>query len=208
MTLQPGFAAADFAKLTGVSHETLDRLTLYGELLTKWQPRINLVSSRSIEEMWWRHFYDSAQLATLIQASGFDDPLCLDMGTGAGFPGLVLAIMGVGRWVLVESDTRKAAFLQEVIRQCGISVTLHADRLESMDDIRVDIVTARAFAPLDRLLGHAKHFMGPDSLGLFMKGRRYRDEVAEAQKNWSFSVSYRQSETDKDGYILLIQRVK
>ena len=199
---------ADFLKLTNVSRETLDKLSLYGALLAKWQKSINLVSNKSIDDMWQRHFYDSAQLAPILQDIGPKDPQCIDMGSGAGFPALVLAIMGVGQWALVESDTRKCVFLNEVARQCDISVTIRNERLEGVDNVQADIVTARAFAPLDRLLGFAEGVMKPSGIGVFPKGQRYLEELEDARDYWDFAVEDRPSKTDDNGNILIIQRVK
>lgn len=201
------FGPAEFQQKTNVSRETLERLRIYAGLVEKWQPSINLIGSKTLPDLWWRHLYDSAQLAPHVRGSHIPNPACLDMGTGAGFPGVVLAIMGVGRWALVESDARKCVFLQEVIRQTGISVTLYTRRIEEVEGLKADIVTARALAPLSRLLGYAQGFMGPASVGIFPKGRRYREEVAAAQKAWSFNITYRDSVTDQDGKILILQRV-
>jgi 16S rRNA (guanine527-N7)-methyltransferase len=199
---------AEFQQATNVSRETLDKMIVYAELLAKWQTSINLVSNKSINDMWHRHFYDSAQLAPIIIKLGHKDPICVDMGSGAGFPALVLAIMGVGSWTLVESDTRKCVFLNEVARQCDISVTIRNERLEGVEDLQADIVTARAFAPLDRLLGFAEGVMKPSGVGIFPKGQRYREELAEAREHWSFSVETEPSDTDDNGNILIMQRVK
>ena len=199
---------SDFQRLTNVSRETLDKLELYAALLLKWQKSINLVSNKTLGDLWQRHFLDSAQLAPIINDLGPNQPLCVDMGAGAGFPGLVLAAMGVGDWVLVESDTRKCVFLNEVVRQCEISATIRNERLEGIEDVQADIVTARAFAPLNRLLDYAETVIKPAGIGIYPKGQRFKQEVAEARVARTFDVEERDSLTDSEGKVLIIQKVK
>ena len=184
------FDAPAFQKATNVSRETLDRLSLYADLLVKWQKSINLVAPSTIPALWCRHMLDSAQLASIIERAGFDDPVCVDMGTGAGFPGLVLAIMGVGRWTLVDSDHKKAVFLREVARVTGVSVTIAPMRLEGLMESelagQVDVVTARACAPLSLLLNYAAPLMHERSCAFFLKGRGATEEREMARADWSF----------------------
>ena len=197
----------DFQNITNVSRETLDKLTLYGELLAKWQASINLVSKNTLNAMWQRHFLDSAQLAPLIHEFGSDRAICVDMGAGAGFPGLVLAAMGAGHWTLVESDTRKCVFLNEVVRQCEISATIRNERVEGITDLQADIVTGRAFASLDQLLAYAAGVSKPAATHIYPKGQRADEELAIARQTWRFDVEERDSMTDDNGKILIIQGV-
>ena len=132
------YGALEFQKATNVSRETLDRLQLYAALLVKWQKSINLVSNSTLDDLWRRHFLDSAQLASIITGNTGEQPLCVDMGAGGGFPGLVLAAMGVGDWTLIESDTRKCVFLNEVVRQCEISATIRNQRVEGIEDLQAE----------------------------------------------------------------------
>ena len=199
-----------FARQVHVSRETLTRLRAYADLLRKWQSAINLVSRDSLGDLWRRHFLDSAQLAELIPA---DRSLTiLDMGSGAGFPGLVLAILGMepGRqWSvhLVESDSRKAAFLATVARETGASVLIHTKRLEDLAPIRADIVTARALAPLDKLVDYAVPFLVPGGHGLFLKGAGAEDELTAAGKTWKMTVDRLPSRSGPTGVVLRVGEI-
>ncbi len=202
------YGALEFQKATNVSRETLDRLQLYAALLVKWQKSINLVGNSTLDDLWRRHFLDSAQLASIISGNAGEHPLCVDMGAGGGFPGLVLAAMGVGNWTLIESDTRKCVFLNEVVRQCEISATIRHQRVEGIEDLQADIVTARAFAPLDRLLAYSEPIMKEGGTAIFPKGQRHQTEILAAKAEWSFDLTEYDSATDEDGKILIIQKVK
>lgn len=208
----------DFEKAFGVSRETIERLVVYEQLLAKWQRTINLVAPRTLGEVWGRHFADSAQLVALAPSRR---PLhWVDLGSGGGFPGLVVGILlaesGAGRLTLVESDTRKGAFLREVARSTGISARLTVDivagRIESpANQTRVgvaDVVSARALAPLSKLLGLAAGYMGPETVGLFLKGRELAQEIVEAQKEFAFAFDVVTSRTDPSGQILSVRGVQ
>jgi len=205
-------SAAEFALRFQVSRETLERLNLYESLLRRWQPAVNLVASATLPQFWGRHFADSAQLAPLIPESA---RTLADLGSGAGFPGLVLAIMmlgkGLNRVILVESDTRKAAFLREVARQTSTPVEILSIRIEQFATQTkvgaVDVVTARALAPLDRLLALAAPLFGAETVGLFLKGRDAQAEIEAARKQWSFEVSLVPSVTDARASTVVIRRL-
>jgi 16S rRNA (guanine527-N7)-methyltransferase len=196
--------SAPDAVLAGVSRETRERLNTYADLLRKWQRSINLVGPRTIDDLWNRHFTDSAQLLPLIPPSA---RVLVDFGSGAGFPGLVLAILGVAEVHLIESDQRKATFLREVARATGTPVTVHAKRIEQVAPFPADVVSARALAPLSDLLGFAAPFLRPDSLCLFPKGQMAEDELSAASKTWNMTVDRIQSVTDSSATILRISRV-
>ena len=199
----------DFARQASVSRETLDRLKRYADLLLKWQKAINLVSGESLGDLWRRHFLDSAQLRPLIPAQA---KTLLDLGSGAGFPGLVLAILGVPEVHLVESDSRKSAFLREAARVTGLTnpgqVTLHSRRIEQLAPWPVDVVTARGCADLDKLLTYAAPFLKPDTICLFPKGRTVNEELTRAAKKWTMTVQRRSSMTDSSGVILQIGHIR
>ena len=205
------FNARDFQHRAGVSRETLDKFEAYAALLTKWTAAINLVSPRSLPDLWRRHFLDSAQLQRhLPAASGVGDRVILDLGSGGGFPGMVLALLGCGHIHLVESDQRKAVFLRQVARETGAPVTIHADRIEALDPFPIDVVTCRAFAPLPRLLALAAPFLAPDwgkegPYGLFLKGRNVDRELTEAGKTWRLRIERFESITDPEGSILRLK---
>ena len=179
-------ADADFAAAVDVSRETLDRLTRYAELLGAWNRKINLVSKSTLDDVWSRHFLDSAQLFAEIPQ---DARTVADFGSGAGFPGLVVAILAAEqrpdlKTILVESDQRKAVFLRTVAQQ------------------RADVVMARALAPLSTLLGLAARHLAPDGTALFLKGASWRDEVAKSLAHWRFRCEDIPSKTAADAVVL------
>ncbi len=201
----------DFAGAFNVSRETIDQLSRYAALLAQWQPRINLVAPATLQDVWHRHIADSAQLYALAPPGA---QTWLDLGSGAGFPGLVIAIMAHGaagpRVSLIESDRRKSAFLAEVARQTGISVEIHTARIEQIATQamleQVDVVSARALAPLVRLIPLSLPFFGDATLGLFPKGREVESELADARASWDFDVETTPSLTDADARIVTIRR--
>src|SRR5213080_2226211 len=164
-----------FAALSGVSRETLAPLETYAELLRRWSARINLVGANTLADPWRRHFLDSAQLLAHVPPG---TQTLIDLGSGAGFPGLVLAILGVPGVELIEADARKCAFLREAARLAAAPVRIHNARIESVPTHAVDVVTARGCAPLDRLLVLAQPFVAPDTVCLFAKGEQAGQEVA------------------------------
>jgi len=211
----------DFGKAFAVSRETLDRLETYESLLRTWQRTINLVAPSTLDETWGRHFADSAQLLALAPP---DARRWLDLGSGAGFPGLVLAVLLAEREeakvTLIESDSRKAAFLREVARKTGVVVDILCERIEKLptqakvvsretaESGMWDVITARALAPLPRLLDLAAPYFSQDTVGLFLKGREAEAEVAAAQSGWRFSFELHRSLTDKDGQVILVRALQ
>jgi 16S rRNA (guanine527-N7)-methyltransferase len=197
-------SATAFEAASGVSRETRERLEAYVALLGQWNPRINLVGPRTLEDVWRRHIQDSAQLRPLVPDTA---RILLDLGSGAGFPGLVLAILGVPEVHLVEADLRKAAFLREAARVTGTAATVHAQRIEATAPIRADVVTARALAPLPNLLDHAERFIATHSILLFLKGQGAAEELTHAQKAWKMRATHVPSATDPSGTILRLEGV-
>jgi 16S rRNA (guanine527-N7)-methyltransferase len=193
-----------FAELVSVSRETLARLEAYAELLTRWSARINLVGRDTLSDLWRRHILDSAQLHRFVPPSASS---LIDLGSGAGLPGLVLAILGVPDVELVEADSRKAAFLREAARVTGAAVVIRPCRIQAVPAHAVNVVAARACAPLDRLLDLAAPFLAPDTLCLFPKGERFNEELTLARKAWTMSVSVEQSLSDRRGVVLRLQQV-
>ncbi|MEI9988179.1 MAG: 16S rRNA (guanine(527)-N(7))-methyltransferase RsmG [Aliidongia sp.] len=187
-----------------VSRETLDRLETYVDLLGKWTRRINLVAPVTMVDVWRRHILDSAQLYPLLPP---DTKILADLGSGAGLPGLVLAILGVPQVHLIESDLRKSAFLQEAARQTGTAVTIHARRIDAAPAIQADIVTARALARLAILLDHATRFLKPGGACYFLKGSNSADELTEAGKSWHMEVSEFPSLSDASGVIVKLESI-
>ena len=198
----------DFTEVFKVPRETIHRLTRYAEQLTHWQARTNLVAPSTLPALWSRHFADSAQLSALAP----NPRLWLDLGSGAGLPGLVVAILEAGRpdfrMHLVESNRKKCAFLAEVVRETKAPVDIHAMRIEdlaeSAQSLTPDVVSARALAPLPRLLELASPFFGPATRGLFLKGREAEAEIEAARVDWDFSVRLHRSLTAADSHIVEI----
>ena len=195
---------AGFAALTGVSRETLARLEAYAALLAQWNERINLVGRDSLRDVWRRHFLDSAQLIPHLPR---DTRSLIDLGSGAGFPGLVLAILDVPEVELVESDARKCAFLREAARIADAPVRVHHARIEAVPPHEVEVVTARACAPLDRLLVMAQRFSAPHTVCLFLKGERAREELTAARRGWTMRAACHPSRADPRGVILKLEQV-
>lgn len=198
-------------RLTPVSRETQERLALLVAELVKWQNAKNLVSSATLSDIWTRHVADSLQLFALAP----DARTWLDLGSGGGFPGLVIGIClaehGQGRIHLVESNARKCAFLRHAARVTGAPVTVHASRIEDIVGEfteKVDVVTARALAPLPILLGWCKELLRTGTLGLFPKGQYLDAELTEASKYWKIQASTVVSVTDPAARILLIREAE
>jgi len=198
-----------FLEAVDVPRETLDRLDAYAALLVKWQARINLVSPRSLDSLWTRHFLDSAQLLPLVQTHrpGGLPARWLDLGSGAGFPGLVLAILGAGPVHLVESDRRKCSFLRQVIRSTGASAKIHQTRIESLAPCPVDLITARALAPLDRLLAYAQRFWHEGSEAWLLKGEDWQEELTSCAQSWTVEAETFPSRTHPSGRILRVRSI-
>ena len=202
MTVPP-LSPVGFAEATGVSRETLSRLESYATLLVKWQKAINLVARDSLPDLWRRHMLDSAILWPLIPPEA---QVLVDFGSGAGFPGLVLAIMGAPEVHLIESDTRKCAFLAEAGRHFAPGrVKIHRGRIEAVPPLAADVVTARALADLDTLLGYAVRFLKPDGVCLFLKGRKAEDELTLAGQRWTMSVERFPNLAEPSGLVLRIK---
>lgn len=188
----------------GLSDTQREKLEAYADLLRKWQKRINLVAPATVPDLWNRHFLDSAQL--MFHVKQIPGPI-LDFGSGAGFPGLVLAVLGRDDVTLVESDRRKVAFLQEVARVTGTTVAIEACRIESLRPIRAGMITARALAPIDRLLDYAEPYADESTVYLFLKGEQADVELTTAQKRWKMRVTKAPSMSDARGVVLRLEEV-
>lgn len=203
-------AEAKSALAGDVSRETLERLTIYADLLIKWQKKINLVAPSTIPMIWSRHMLDSAQLFAYAPAHA---AYWLDIGSGGGFPGLVCAAIAADhrpnlKVALVESDQRKATFLREAARHMGLSVTVHGCRINDLDAQGADVVSARALAPLRNLCEMAHVHLGADGICLFQKGVRYVDELEIAKHDWHFNHDIFQSVTEADAVVMRIERLQ
>jgi 16S rRNA (guanine527-N7)-methyltransferase len=189
-----------------VSRETRDQLEALVHTLGRWQKAINLVGKATLEDIWVRHVLDSAQLVPLIPKNA---ETLADLGSGGGFPGLVLAAMRPELQVtLVESDVRKGAFLAEAGRRMGLKKQpkVVISRIETAPPTKADVVTARALAPLSQLLGWAAQHRGDTAICLFHKGKGWQAEVATAKKDWDFEAQPFSSVTDRDSVLLRISQ--
>lgn len=200
------FHVKQFQEATGVTDDVLQRLQLYADLLVRWQKKINLVGNNTIPDLWNRHMLDSAQLYPLLPKP---DCTIIDFGSGAGFPGLVLAIMGGPKVTMIESDGRKCAFIAEAMRVTGTgeAARLENRRIEDIEPFPVDVVTSRALASVDKLLIFGEKFIEESTICLFPKGKKADEELTDSMKNWKMRVSKFQSQTDPSGTILKLESI-
>jgi 16S rRNA (guanine527-N7)-methyltransferase len=200
------FGPDEFQNAANVSRETLARVKLFVGLLEDWNQRHNLVSRGSLAEVWRRHVWDSAQLAEFIPASAES---LVDLGSGGGFPGVVLALLlrerPPFRTVLYEATRKKAEFLAAVAERIGVAVEVRNARIEDAPPENFDIVAARACAPLPRLLLYALRFQGPRTRNLFLKGQNVGAELAESYKSWKMKLERYPSRSDPSGTILVVE---
>ena len=201
-----------FCSYVSVSRETFEKLYIFYRTLTKWQNSINLISKSSVKNIWERHFLDSAQLYKYVKDINGN---IVDFGSGAGFPGLVLAIMGKKNIHLVESDYKKCVFLKEIAMLTDIDITIHNCRIENLSFFNVDLVTCRALAPLHKLIDYVEEFVRKSSNNnqnfpklLFLKGKLYKQELLQLQKNKNIDFKEYTSITDRYGKILYINKVE
>lgn len=200
MTVQAG--------LLDVSRETEERLRSLESLLRKWNPAINLVSKGSLDSAWTRHILDSAQIYRFGHKSGH----WVDLGSGGGFPGLVVAILASGsdapmRVTLIESDQRKATFLRQAASELSITVEVIVQRIETAPPQAADTISARALSALPMLLGFAHRHMKAEGVALFPKGATWQQEVESARKDWQFNIEAHPSATDPEGAILAVKAI-
>jgi 16S rRNA (guanine527-N7)-methyltransferase len=194
--------AESIARFFNVSRETQEKLAIYVALLIKWQARINLVSSRTLPQIWHRHILDSAQLVRYLPAA---PSTIMDMGSGAGLPGVILAILTDHQIHLVESDSRKVSFMRTALRETGTQAILHEQRMESLPSIQPDIITARALAPLAQLLDLSKHQHHDQLHYLFLKGREVKQELTALPSYPKLKAEAFPSLTDSDASIVRLK---
>jgi 16S rRNA (guanine527-N7)-methyltransferase len=201
-----GFGPDEFASAAAVSRETLDRLKRYADLLADWNSRYNLVSPASMSDLWRRHFWDSAQIADLIPKGS---KTLVDLGSGAGFPGLVLAAMRPElRITLIEATVKKCRFLQAVADELGLTAEIRPQRIEDIPHESFNVITARACAPLTQLLSYTQRFWGKGTRALLHKGQNLALELTEAHKSWSIEAEQHPSRSDPSGIILEIRELQ
>ncbi|WP_425044911.1 16S rRNA (guanine(527)-N(7))-methyltransferase RsmG [Primorskyibacter sp. S87] len=191
-----------------VSRETIDRLKIYERTLKKWNPSINLVSKRSLDEAWGRHILDSAQIFVFQRPEGH----WVDLGSGGGLPALILAAISAettpnARFTLIESDKRKSAFLRTAAREMGLRIEVLAERIEAATPQNADILSARALTDLGGLLSFAQRHANPGATLVFPKGSTWENEVEEARKEWNFELEAIKSSVEPGAAILKIRGV-
>ena len=193
-----------------VSRETFLRLKEYEKLLFKWNAKINLVSKSTLDNFWNRHVLDSAQFLSSV---GEKAGKWVDLGSGGGLPGLVVAILSdeiepVNKLFLVEADVRKAVFLKTVCRELGLKVEVYNNRIEELPPMSANIVSARALAPLKTLCLYAKNHLAKDGVAVFAKGENWKAELVEAQKKWIFSYEAVKSTLHEGSVVLVLRGIK
>lgn len=193
-----------------VSRETFSRLEILADLLVKWNKKINLVSHSTIDDVWGRHIEDSLQLLPLASSGGGK---WVDIGSGGGFPGLVIAAANTERTnpfnlTLIESDQRKCSFLRTALREMGAQGTVICQRIESADPQNADILSARALADLGKLLDFAALHLSPGGMCLFPKGVNWKKEMLAAEESWSFDAHPINSKTQEGAVILQVGEIK
>jgi 16S rRNA (guanine527-N7)-methyltransferase len=193
-----------------VSRETFTRLEVIERLLIKWNPKINLVSRNTLDNLWERHISDSAQIWPLLPVEA---KTLVDIGSGGGFPALVLAALIGERSPeldisMIESDIRKCSFLRTVLREMSVTAVVKSQRIESAEPERADVITARALADLDQLLGFSELHLRPGGTAIFPKGINWKKEVEAARESWSFDLETVKSRTQDGAVILKIGEIR
>jgi 16S rRNA (guanine527-N7)-methyltransferase len=192
-----------------VSRETMNDLESFKNLLLKWTPKINLISKPSISYVWERHIWDSVQLYPFVQ----NGEHIVDFGSGGGLPALVLAILAkhdlqTPKITMIESDKRKSVFLKTVIRELALNADVLSSRIEAAPKQNAPVVTARALAELEILLGFANQHLAENGAAFFMKGENWEKEVADARESWSFSLKAHKSKTNPKAAILEVRNIE
>jgi 16S rRNA (guanine527-N7)-methyltransferase len=196
---------AAFLAANDVSRETLDRLDRVIDTLDDWRTRSNLIGPREWPVIWTRHVADCFQILDLIP----EDAKVVDLGSGAGFPSLIIAAARpMGHVTMIESVGKKCAFLRAAIEAAGLNATVRQERVESAEPMPADFVTARAFAPLPKLLDYAAPWLKRGASGLFFKGERWKEELTDASQTWNFAHEAIPSRVGGSGTILIIRELR
>ena len=190
-----------------VSRETFSKLEAFADLVRKWNPKINLVSKNSLDDLWQRHILDSVQVFELAEGEGH----WVDLGSGGGLPGIVVAILNqeaqTFQVTMVESDQRKCAFLRTAIRELSLTALVKTERIEQLDGLEADILSARALADLTQLLDFTELHLNPDGIVLFPKGQNWQSEDSDAKKVWTYALEAIESKTNPAAAILKIKDI-
>lgn len=200
----------DILKTYNVSRETIDKLKAYEALVLEWNNKFNLISKSSVSDIWHRHIEDSMQLCEYITQK---DEFLYDFGSGAGFPGVVIAIIAQEKFPnlkisLIESIGKKAKFLSVVNDELNLKMDIYNDRIENLNLKKANIITSRAMASLEKLLEYSKPFCSNKTKLLFLKGEKWQEEVKEAEKKWLFKFVAQKSQTSDNGCVLQIENIR
>lgn len=200
------FGLEAFCQAAGVPRETGERFERYRATLERWNRRINLVGPKTLPDFWRRHAWDSVQVLRFAPPAA---TRWVDFGSGAGFPGLAVAIVRDDiQMTVIESNAKKAAFLREAARETGARLVIHAERIEEVTPEPVDVVTARAFAPLARLFDFASPWWRGETMAVLLKGRDVASEIRDAREGWRFDAELHPSETDQEGRVLCVRHLR
>lgn len=203
------YGPEEFARDTDVSRETLDKLTQYADALVKWQKAKNLVANSTLEDRWRRHFLDSAQMFPHMRKRLRAEPIrMIDIGSGAGFPGLVLSIMGLGPAHMVESNGRKCVFMNQVVRATAANADVHNVRIEAFDAPEFDVVTSRACAKVEQLLEWSHPFRQTSTEMWLLKGEGVEEELTQAKASWKMKSERFKSLSNPMGAILRLYEIE
>ncbi len=183
-----------------VPHGTIDRFI---DLLTQWNKKVNLVSNSSINELYDRHIKDSLQLTNFIK----EDEIIYDLGSGAGFPGIILSYVGIKEVNLIEKITKKANFLRVASSLSSNKIIIHNCAVEDVKSTKCNVITARGFAELNKIFEISYHLISPVSRFVLLKGKKVEDEIKNALENWQFEYIIEQSQTSEDGKILIVKNL-
>ena len=202
-----GFGPEAISKQINVSRETFERIEAVLACLDQYRKRMNLIGPAEWDHIWQRHVADSLRLVPYVPM----DAHIVDLGSGGGFPALplacVLTAMGTGHVTMVETVGKKATFLRAAVDAADLNATVRQGRVENVSDIKADIVTARAFAPLPKLFDYAEPWLKNDAIGLFHKGERWKEELTAASKEWTFGYEAIPERDGGSGIILKVSEV-
>ena len=197
------FNHLQFREIFDTKPQVISNLLIFEQLLIDWNQKINLVSSSTIPNIWWRHILDSAQILKLFPAKS---SVMLDVGSGAGFPGLIISILGFPEVHLVESNSKKVKFLSHIVEKLNLEAIVHHSRIENLNFFDVDIITARAVAPLDKLLQLTSLFVNEKNVQIYLKGESFNSELQKAKKLWEIDVLTYKSITNPKARVLKINK--
>ena len=188
-----------------INEEQRKRLEDYVKLLLEWNNKINLIGKSTIDDLWNRHIVDSAQLMKFLSEEELKSCKCADFGTGAGFPGVVLSILGVKNITLIEKSIQKCNFLKEAVKFSGNKIDILNKNINDIKTKKFDIIFSRALASLDELLFMVKPFVKSNTRCIFLKGRKVEEELVEAKKNHNFEYELFDSETSEEGRVVIVK---